>query len=330
MAVVMKPVLKTSAETLATNSFQSLDTDEAMGTVRDALLFHTSSKSKDVFAVIVHHREPESNERTYLTVVNEFLQAYWKGWAALSRIAQEQRTPHQSGQFKVLRDPEASEVRVYWGKTDAKDLRKQVEASPGIYVIPSHLDHELLTALRLPPLPEPFRESPVVVQLKSFAPLVGEQEAPEAMWPWKALEETLSKQLVKEGTIGRETHEWQDQFMSQYPSLTSEQVAQIARSSAKNIHALASRWVAEKKIFSVQFGRRTLYPQFQFVDGSPSPVIREIMEQFPRHATGWDYAFFLTTPNTYIGGRRPIELLKTDPERLVSLARSFANPADAF
>lgn len=330
MTTVLEPVLKTSAETLATNSFKLLDTDEAMGKVRAALLSRTPANSRDIFAVIVHRNESRSHERTYLTVVNEFLQAYWKGWTTLSRIAKEHKTLRRSSPLRVLQDPEASDVLVYWGQTDAKDLKRQMETSPGVYVIPSHLDAALLGSLGLPLLPEPFRESPVVVQLKYFAPSIEERDATEELRPWNMLRETLSKQLAAEQRIGRDTSEWHDQFIAEYPSLTSGEVAQETRSSAKNTAAIASRWVAERKIFPVQFGRKVLYPKFQFVDGSPSPAIARVIEQFPEHATGWDYAFFLTTPNTYIGGRKPIELLRTDPERLVSLARSFANPADAF
>jgi Protein of unknown function (DUF2384) len=40
--------------------------------------------------------------------------------------------------------------------------------------------------------------------------------------------------------------------------------------------------------------------------------------------------FFLTTPNSYLSGRKPEELLESDPERVLSLARAFAHPADPF
>lgn len=40
--------------------------------------------------------------------------------------------------------------------------------------------------------------------------------------------------------------------------------------------------------------------------------------------------FFLTSPNSYIGDRRPVDLLESDPDRVLSLARAFAHPADPF
>jgi hypothetical protein len=39
---------------------------------------------------------------------------------------------------------------------------------------------------------------------------------------------------------------------------------------------------------------------------------------------------FLTTPNGFLDGRMPLGLLRSDPERLLSLAQAFAHPADPF
>jgi hypothetical protein len=55
-----------------------------------------------------------------------------------------------------------------------------------------------------------------------------------------------------------------------------------------------------------------------------------VIQAYPIHANGWDFAYFFATPNANIGGRKPLELLKTDPERVLSLARVAADPADAY
>lgn len=41
-------------------------------------------------------------------------------------------------------------------------------------------------------------------------------------------------------------------------------------------------------------------------------------------------SYFLLAPNSYIGGRRPVELADAEPELLVSLLRAFLRPADVF
>jgi hypothetical protein len=320
----MSAVYSSGAETLAGNSFSFLDTDRAMGNVRDVFDPRSSRKSDGVFAVIVRDANGETHKRSYLTVVNEFLQAYWRTWTTLSRISNsaEGYRAIRGTQFRVLEDPESSGVYVYLGQTDAQDdLEKQMATRPGIYVIPSRLDRHLLDQLDLPLLPPRFLTEPVVVRVTGQA---------VAYKPWTALKETLSKRIATEIIVERDTSEWRDHFMDEYASLTSSEVAEEAGSVAKYAPSLASRWATEGKIFRVQYKRKAVYPKFQFLDGSPSPVIGKVIGEFPKHATGWDYAYFFTTPNTYIGGRKPVGLIKSDPDQLVSLARSFANPADAF
>lgn len=168
------------------------------------------------------------------------------------------------------------------------------------------------------------------MQLKQSSASIEVLEAEKKWSPWKTLTEALLKKAQVEARIERDTLAWRDRFVSEYPCLTSADVAKESTSTAKNRSAIASRWLGEKKIFSIQSGRKLLFPKFQFQDGSPLPVVSDIMEEFPKHATGWDYVFFLTTPNSFIGGRKPIELLRTDPKQVVSLAHSFADPADAF
>jgi hypothetical protein len=54
-------------------------------------------------------------------------------------------------------------------------------------------------------------------------------------------------------------------------------------------------------------------------------VISDVINLFPKHATGWELAYFFSTPNPNIGRRKPLELLKTDPSRVMSLAQAFAH-----
>src|SRR6267154_2792901 len=79
-----------------------------------------------------------------------------------------------------------------------------------------------------------------------------------------------------------------------------------------------TRWLREKKIFAIRYEGQQCFPRFQFQDGIPSPVIAQVIKIFPEHATGWDLAYFFATPNPNIGGRKPIELLKSNPARVVS------------
>jgi hypothetical protein len=331
MEVTMTPTLEStqngSADILEAGKFHSLGVHQALGEVR-AVLSNGPSQSRAIFAVIVHGEHRPAKDLNYLTVVNTFLKAYWKGWTSLSRLASEHKSAPRINHLRTLHDPGSNDICVYWGRTDAKDVREKMDTSPGVYVIPSHMDSSLLESLGLPHLPKRFQTSPLVIQCKLPNGSLGEGEQAES--PWKTLTEALNKKSQIERKIENDSLEWRDHFVSDYPCLTSAEVAQESSSAAKNRSAIASRWLGESKIFSIQHGRRLLFPKFQFTHGSPLPIISKLMEVFPKHSTGWDYAFFLTSPNTFLGGAKPIELLKTKPDELLSLAHSFVNPADAF
>jgi hypothetical protein len=329
----MRPTFETmqsdSAEILKADGLQPVGVSEAMGKVREALS-KGHSTSRNVYAVIVHGKHRVQGDSNYLSSVNTFLEAYWRGWRTLSRLANTHHSSPQADHLQMIRDREAGDICIYWGSASAKDVKEKMSTSPGVYVIPSHLDVPLLVSLGLPPLPELFRQLPLVMQVEMTDTLRDQGERTDRWNPWESLTRLVTGEERANEEIERDTLKWRNQFLSEYESWTSAQVARESTSTAKNQSAIASRWLAEGRIFSVRFGGKTLFPRFQFQDGNPIPAVSRVIKAFPKHATGWSFAFFFTTPNSYIGGHKPLELLKADPVRLESLARSFANPADAF
>jgi hypothetical protein len=315
------------AAILEAGGLQPLEVDQAMQKVR-AALSEEPTISRDIYAVIVYgkaHSEPD-----HLRTVNTIFTAYWRSWRTLSRLASVHLSSPHADHLDTLTKRDMGDICVFWGRGTAKDVKNKLSTSPGVYLIPSHLDADFLVTLGLPPLPEPFRHSPVVVQVK-WSELSGRHTKMSEEWnPWESLARLVSVEERAASGIEKDTLEWREQFMSENKCWTSAEVAKESSSTAKNRAAIASRWLAEKRIFSVHFKRQTWFPRFQFQDGSPIPAISNVIKAFPKHATGWDLAFFFDTPNSFIGGRRPLELLKGDPEAIESLAHRFANPTDAF
>jgi hypothetical protein len=130
--------------------------------------------------------------------------------------------------------------------------------------------------------------------------------------------------------LDSDTLAWRKEFIGAVRSWTADEIAEQSTSKATNKSAIASRWQSEGKIFSVRFEGRNLFPRFQFKDGSPIPVVAKVIQLMPEHMSGWDFAFFFYNPNSYIGGRRPFEMIRSNPGRVLSLAKQFAHPADVF
>jgi len=288
------------------------------------------SDSSLAYGVVVYgkeHREPKPN---YLVAAGTFFRAYLRGLQALSSITDVILTSPGEDHFQTLEAKDFGDVRIFVGNATPKDIKEKMQPSPGIYIISSHLDASLLENLGLPLLPQLLRDVPLVIQVKN-AILSMEEGASTTTWSrWGGPVDLTTVVDNAETAIRKDTLNWRKQFMSENQCWTSAEVAEESTSRATNRAAIASRWVREKKIFSVRFEGQQWFPRFQFQDGGPIPAVSQVIKVFPGHLTGWELAYFFATPNPNLDGRKPLELLKRDPSRLLSLAQAFAHPADVF
>ena len=107
-------------------------------------------------------------------------------------------------------------------------------------------------------------------------------------------------------------------FLTTYPTLTADQVAERAGHAAANRSATANRWKGERKIFAIRASGREVYPAFQFKDGRPRTTLRPALEALGCRS-GWQTAFWFITPNSWLGGSAPIDRLD-DGEALLTAA----------
>jgi hypothetical protein len=94
-----------------------------------------------------------------------------------------------------------------------------------------------------------------------------------------------------------------------------------SRSSAPRNLAVATR--RNGALLAITRRHQILFPGFQFgADGRPLPVIR-ILRDLAEEAQWSENGVvqWLCAPTTYLGGLRPVDLLASDPERVVDTAR---------
>jgi hypothetical protein len=325
-----------SAMVLEPKGVQTLDVGSAMEQVVAALL-KNGPGSGAAYGVLVYGTRDPKPQPNILVAARIFFHAYLKAWKVLTHIADSTHAESAKGPLQTIENKEFDHVRFFVGLATEKVLKDRVKPIPGVYIMTAHLDASLLKMLNLPPLPERFRDLPLVMQIESTTETMqgGNHPIHISVNEGGALDTDLLERARKvedeaEEAISRDTLEWRQHFMRSNPFWTSAQVAAESTSTARNRAAIASRWLREKKIFAIRYEGQRCFPRFQFQDGVPSPVIAQVIKIFPEHATGWDLAYFFATPNPNIGGRKPIELLKSNPARVVSLAEAFAHPADAF
>lgn len=112
-----------------------------------------------------------------------------------------------------------------------------------------------------------------------------------------------------------------EQMFQEFGGLSSAEVAELAGSRASNKAALAHRWRQEGRIFSVPHRGMSYFPGFQFDEqGQPIPVIAEVIQRLGSRSTEWGMALWFTASNGWLGARRPVDLLREDPQAVVTAA----------
>ena len=118
------------------------------------------------------------------------------------------------------------------------------------------------------------------------------------------------------------------EFVRTRELLDAEQVHALYGSSAKNRAALAARWRSDRKLFAIEHHGRLLYPAFQFDEvGRPKAVIGRILKALGLGTGPWQTAIWFTTPNSWLDRRRPLDLLESEPDRVIDAADDVSNPA---
>jgi hypothetical protein len=113
-------------------------------------------------------------------------------------------------------------------------------------------------------------------------------------------------------------------LFQEFGALTSAQIGEMAGSKSPNRAALAHKWKTDRRIFAVPHQGVNYFPGFQFSqDGQPLPVIGAILEELAEWSA-WDIALWFTSRTGSLGGRRPVDLLKSEPDAVVRAAAAEA------
>jgi hypothetical protein len=293
---------------------------KAMQKVRASLSKRGSSSSSPAYAVMLYGMN-SAHSPNVLSATRTFFSAYKQAVAAISRYSEVALTQAENDHIESLEMKTFGNVSLYWGRATAEEVKKKIPASPGVYILVSDLGSDLLKDLRLP---KELERVPAVIRVAHHG-LAEDLDVDDPVASWADL-----LAFANEAPVGKDTVAWRKRFIEENPSLTSDEIAEQATSLAANRAAIAHRWKKEGKLFSVRFEGTQRFPRFQFEHGEPLPVVAETIKIFGPQTTGWELAYFFSSPNMNIGGRKPVELLKQDQGRLVSLAQAFVHPANVF
>ena len=118
-----------------------------------------------------------------------------------------------------------------------------------------------------------------------------------------------------------------ERLLAEFGALTAREIADLAGSGAVNRAQYAHALTRAGKVFSVVHRRQVLYPGFQFSssNGAPIPAIAILLPVLRSRFQGeWEIALWFATPNSWLGGRRPLDVLRDDEDGVIKAAQAGA------
>ena len=105
--------------------------------------------------------------------------------------------------------------------------------------------------------------------------------------------------------------------------VNAAELAQLAQLSTANPSAQPNKWKKGGRIFAIHHNGVDYFPAYGLnkdEDFRPLKALAQVIEVFEGKKNGWGMAFWFMSANSYLGGKRPQDLLTTDPDRVIAAA----------
>ncbi|MDI4233097.1 hypothetical protein OZ411_09770 [Bradyrhizobium sp. Arg237L] len=105
--------------------------------------------------------------------------------------------------------------------------------------------------------------------------------------------------------------------------LTAAQIAEIAGFSASNPSAQPNKWKRDGQIFAVRHRGVDYFPGYALhpsTDYRPAKGFAQVLAVFGERKDDWGLAYWFASVNSFLGGKRPQDLLIDQPARVIAAA----------
>lgn len=199
----------------------------------------------------------------------------------------------------------------------AEEVRRQLhDESPGqevIALVTNEGTSERTSALSelLQFVATDFESALLEQHRKSLAKMI---EAYAEMVPLDKTELLQAKMIKNARKAALESTSW----------LTAREIGEMAELAPNNPSVQVSKWKRDHRIFSINRGNVALFPAYALDSAKgyrPVRGLRPILELFGESKDGWGLAYWFSSVNSYLGGKRPQDLLASHPERVLAAAQ---------
>ncbi len=104
--------------------------------------------------------------------------------------------------------------------------------------------------------------------------------------------------------------------------LSARELSEKANFKNTNPSAGPNRWKSSGSIFAVQINGKDNYPRYLLDEGyRPLPVVKKILATFGETKTPWGLAIWFGSENSWLGGKKPKDILAQMPEQVLAAAK---------
>jgi len=149
-------------------------------------------------------------------------------------------------------------------------------------------------------------------QSRSTLERLAEALVPQAPTSPRLLKEAAM--LVKARKAVLESGDW----------LSAVELTQLAQLSTANPSSQPNKWKKAGRIFAIHHNGVDYFPAYGLdkdEDFRPLKALAQVIEVFDDHKNGWGMAFWFMSVNSFLGGKRPQDLLVSHPEQVINAAR---------
>lgn len=105
--------------------------------------------------------------------------------------------------------------------------------------------------------------------------------------------------------------------------MTAAQIAEVAGFSASNPSAQPNKWKKDGQIFAVRHRGVDYFPGYALDPSTgyrPAKGLARVLAVYRGKKDDWGIAYWFASVNSFLGGRRPQDLLIGEPDRVVAAA----------
>lgn len=107
--------------------------------------------------------------------------------------------------------------------------------------------------------------------------------------------------------------------------LTARELSEKASFKNTNPSAGPNRWKSAGRIFALQLNGKDKYPEYALDEGfRPIPVVKQVISLLGEKKTPWGLAIWFGSENSWLGGKKPKDVLATMPKQVLLAAQAEA------